>query len=181
MYPSGSHTGLMQRLDAATVEVPEQAQSGIFTTQLLLHLTRSSCITASFSSAARRGLVPVQIAAMGSRVAGSSVTPALTAFSGLPAPSSPLRLSMLKSLPEAWARRQPAAPSLCCPGLLSPSFSPTPVGTPRWKLFAQRDRQNQNSWPTADQWFQAGVSLWAVRCRPGWGWRGCLPRSGYSG
>lgn len=106
MYPSGSHTALMQRLDAATVEVPEQNQSGIFTTQLLLHLMQSSCITASFFFAARGGLVPVQIAATESGVAGSSSTFAVTAFSGLPASSSASRLSAPKSLPETRGEAQ---------------------------------------------------------------------------
>lgn len=90
----------MQRLDAATVEVPEQNQSGSFTAQLLLHLMQSSCIPASFLSAARGGLLPVQIAAIESDAAGSSSAFAVAAFSGSSAPSSASRLSALRSLPE---------------------------------------------------------------------------------
>lgn len=191
----------MQRLDAVTMEVPEQNQSGVFPTQLLLHLRQSSCITASFSSAAGGGLGPVQIAATKSGVAGSSLTFAATAFSGSPASSSASWLSALKSLPETWVKLSTTdtlALGIFCTDIPTPPPTPGAQVLLGWQLHPcayftlppspPRESKGGSSSPSvmgqtrhqrhAARWLQAGVSPSVGRCRASrdGDQRGCSPR-----
>lgn len=147
MCASGSHSRLMQRFDAATVHIPEETQSGIFTAQLLLHLMLCSCIL-SFSSAPRGGLVPVPTAAVQSGVAGRSLTFPVTAFAGSPASSSAPRLSELKSATDTGEAQHDGYSCsfhflhIRTQSLFHPP-PPPPREPERWKQFLQEDGQNQ--------------------------------------